>query len=78
MGCNCCNNHEHCDMNEHNHEHKHEESSKLDKVLYIIGIIVIGISLIPILEKYKSILVLLGILLTGYKMIIEGILKKIL
>lgn len=73
MGCNCCNNHEHCDMNEHNHEHKHEESSKLDKVLYIIGIIVIGISLIPILEKYKSILVLLGILLTGYKMIIEGI-----
>lgn len=69
---------ENCKHVEHNHEHhhkhgEHEESSKLNKILYIIGIIILLISLIPQLSKYKAFLVFCAILLTGYKMILEGI-----
>ena len=66
MSCNCCNN-EKC-------ENEHEENiSNTEKILYILSIILILISFIPAINKYKAILVLIAIILSGYKMIISGI-----
>lgn len=55
------------------HEHHHEEEGKKDIVMYIISVIVFILSFIPIFNKYKIVLYLLTIILSGYELIIEGI-----
>lgn len=45
----------------------------MDKVLYIIGIVILCVSLIPQMQSFKVILILTGIVCTGYKMICEGL-----
>ena len=65
--------HEHCEIHEHkNHEHE-EKTNKLDIIFYIISIILFIIGLIPQLKKYQIFLHLACILLSGYKLILEGI-----
>lgn len=65
--CNHCN---HCHVNESETE---EKINKKDIILYIISIIIFILTFIPILENYKIWAYLLVIILSGYKLIIEGI-----
>lgn len=65
--CNHCN---HCHVNESETE---EKLNKKDIILYIISIIIFILTFIPILENYKILAYLLVIILSGYKLIIEGI-----
>lgn len=65
--CNHCN---HCHVNESETE---EKLNKKDIILYIISIIIFILTFIPILENYKIWVYLLVIILSGYKLIIEGI-----
>ena len=65
--------HEHCEINGHHHHNKEKETNRVDIVLYITSIIIFLISFIPILEQYKFWVYLAVILLSGYKLIIDGI-----
>ena len=67
MACN----HNHCDI--HAHEHKHEETNKTDIILFIISIIIFILTFIPIFDNYKFWLYLIVVILSGYKLIINGI-----
>jgi len=57
----------------HNNEHEHNESSKLEKIMYIIAIIIFILSFIPTLANVRMYLCLITIILAGYELIIEGI-----
>lgn len=66
----------HCEVNHehhHGHEHHHEESSKLDIILYIISVIIFILTFIPVFESIKFWMYLLVVILSGYKLIFEGI-----
>lgn len=65
--------HTHGHSHDHGHNHEHEELSKLDIAFYIVSIILFAISFIPSLESFKMIITLIAILLSGYKLLIEGI-----
>ena len=67
MACN----HNHCDI--HAHKHKHEETNKTDIILFIISIIIFILTFIPIFDNYKFWLYLIVVILSGYKLIINGI-----
>ena len=74
-----CDSKKHCSIqkHEHHHEHNHEnETNKLDIILYIISIIVFILSFIPLFAEYKIWFCLVVILLSGYKLIIDGIEKN--
>ena len=58
-------------MSNSNHEHK--ENSKIEKILYLVSIILFILSFIQTLSIYKVYLCLLTVILAGYKLIIEGI-----
>ena len=63
----------HC---KHCHMHHHEEEKKLDKkeiILYIISLMIFILTFIPLFEQYKIIMYLLVVILSGYKLILEGI-----
>lgn len=70
----CCNTNEHSHENHHeHHSHNSEENTKLSIFFYIISIILFIIGLLPQLENYKMFIYLVVVLLSGYKLIIEGI-----
>lgn len=56
-----------------NSKHEHKENSKIEKILYLVSIILFILSFIPTLSIYKAYLCLLTVILAGYKLIIEGI-----
>ncbi len=73
MACKHC---DHCEMGkyEHHEHHEHEEKeSKLDIVLYIIAIVFLGLSFIPVFTNIRVIFILLSILLSGYELLFNGI-----
>lgn len=70
MSNHTCNHCDHCNVNESETE---EKLNKKDIILYIISIITFILTFIPILENYKIWVYLLVIILSGYKLIIEGI-----
>lgn len=70
MSNHTCNHCDHCHVNENETE---EKLNKKDIILYIISIIIFILTFIPILENYKIWAYLLVIILSGYKLIIEGI-----
>lgn len=70
MSNHTCNHCDHCHVNENEIE---EKLNKKDIILYIISIIIFILTFIPILENYKIWAYLLVIILSGYKLIIEGI-----
>ena len=67
--------HEHCENHKHEHEHNHEEEniSKIDLILYAVSIIIFILTFIPVLEAYKIWMYLAVVILSGYKLIFEGI-----
>lgn len=69
MGCNHC---EQCATHEHE-QHEHKEESKISIILYIIAILFLVISFIPILEGLKVIFIVLSILFSGYELLFTGI-----
>lgn len=63
----------HC---KHCHMHHHEEENKLDKkeiILYIISLMIFILTFIPLFQQYKIMMYLLVVILSGYKLILEGI-----
>lgn len=63
----------HC---KHCHMHHNEEEKKLDKkeiILYIISLMIFILTFIPLFEQYKIMMYLLVVILSGYKLILEGI-----
>ena len=66
-----CSNCKHCDSHVHNHES--EEIEKKDIILYIISVLIFGISFLPILKNYQGWLCLVAVVLSGYELIIDGI-----
>ena len=63
----------HC---KHCYMHHHEEEKKLDKkeiILYIISLMIFILTFIPLFEQYKIMMYLLVVILSGYKLILEGI-----
>ena len=72
MACKNCSSCAH----EKNHEHHYEEKeeSKLEIILYIISIIIFGLTFIPVIPMQAKItMYLLVILFSGYELILEGI-----
>ena len=67
-----CNSKKHCSIKNHEHHSEHE-NKKLDIILYIISIIVFILSFIPLFNEYKIWIYLVVVLLSGYKLIIDGI-----
>lgn len=65
-----------CDHN-HGHNHNNEEISKIDIILYIISIVLFILGLFPIISNYKILVYLLVVILSGYKLILDGV-KNIL
>lgn len=58
----------------HSHHEKHEEeNSKNDIYLYILSVIFFVLAFIPLFSKYKMLLFLVCILVSGYKLIIDGV-----
>lgn len=70
MPCKHC---EHCEI-EHNDHHEYaKKENKLDIILYIIAIIFLVMSFIPVFVNMKVIFILLSILLSGYELLFNGI-----
>lgn len=72
MGCKHCDN---CEKEEHVHKHGQEEEkeSKIDVILYIVAIILLVLSFIPIFSKIKVMLILGAIIFSGYELLFTGI-----
>lgn len=64
MDCNHCEQHNHCEE---------KKGTKLDIILYIIAIILLVVSFIPVFSKFKIAFILISILLSGYELLFEGI-----
>lgn len=69
MACHHCN-HGHCELEHEDHEEKEE---KLSIYLYIIGILFLILSFIPVLVNLKIELIVLSILFSGYDLLWNGI-----
>ena len=61
-----------CDK--HNHEEE-KELNKLDILFYVIGIIIFILSFISQFKQYETILYVLVVLFSGYKLIFKGIIN---
>lgn len=72
MGCKHC---DHCEMEEdvHNHEHGEEKESKVAIMLYIVAIILLVLSFMPIFSKIKVLLILCAVIFSGYELLFTGI-----
>lgn len=70
MSCKHC---EHGDCCVEEKEEKNNGKEKLSLYLYIIGILLLVISFIPSLINYKPILIVISILFSGYKLLLNGI-----
>lgn len=66
--------HEHGHYHENEHEEE-EETSLVSKILYVVSIVIFVLSFIPILEPYKIWMCLASVLLSGYKLFLEGIIN---
>ena len=72
--CNHCDVHHHKHhKHSHNHEHHHGKLNKLDIIFYIISVIIFALSFIPIFETIRFWMYLVVVILSGYKLIFEGI-----
>lgn len=67
MACHHCH-HEHCGVEEHN-----EKKEKLSMYLYVIGILFLLLSFIPMIAEFRLELVFLAILFSGYELLWNGI-----
>lgn len=72
MGCKHC---DHCEIEEnvHNHEHGKEKESKVSIMLYIVAIILLVLSFMPIFSKIKVLLILCAVIFSGYELLFTGI-----
>lgn len=70
MACKHC---DHCEIEHHEHHEHEKKENKLDIILYIIAIIFLGMSFIPVFSNIKVIFILLSILLSGYELLFNGI-----
>lgn len=72
MGCKHC---DHCEIEEnvHNHEHGKEKESKVAIMLYIVAIILLVLSFMPIFSKIKVLLILCAVIFSGYELLFTGI-----
>lgn len=55
------------------HDHDEEEITKLDIIFYIISVILFIVSFIPVFSSIKMWICLIVILLSGYKLLLDGI-----
>lgn len=63
-----------CNCNGNHHEEEEEKHEKLEKILYIISVIVFAITFIPqIPENIKIGMYIVSIILAGYEILFEGI-----
>ena len=69
-----------CNMRKHhnhirseNQDKQESKTSKIDVICYLISVILFVIGFIPVFEKYKIIIYLFCILISGYKLLVEGI-----
>ena len=68
--CNCKHSHSH-----HHENEEKEEIGKVDIVLFILSVILFAISFFKVLKPYQGYLCTIAVLLSGYKMIFEGIIN---
>ena len=63
-----------CNCNGNHHEEEEEKGEKLEKILYIISVIIFAITFIPqIPENIKIGMYIVSIILAGYEILFEGI-----
>ena len=63
-----------CNCNGNHHEEEEEKHEKLEKILYIISVIIFAITFIPqIPENIKIGMYIVSIILAGYEILFEGI-----
>ena len=63
-----------CNCNGNHHEEEEEKHEKLEKILYIISVIVFAITFIPqIPENIKIGMYIVSIIFAGYEILFEGI-----
>ena len=63
-----------CKCNGNHHEKEEEKGEKLEKILYIISVIIFAITFIPqIPENIKIGMYIVSIILAGYEILFEGI-----
>ena len=70
MACKHC---EHCEIEHYESYDHNKKENKLYIILYIVAIIFLGISFIPVFDHIKVIFILLSILLSGYELLFNGI-----
>ena len=73
MSCKNCDSNEHCGIHNEGYNNHEEEINKIDIYLYIVSILVFALSFIPIFKEYNFWFYLVVVILSGYKLIIEGI-----
>ena len=68
-----CENEVHSCNHCHSHNHHEKQDNKNEIYLYILSVILFILAFIPFFAKYKMLLFLVCILVSGYKLIIDGI-----
>lgn len=57
----------------HQHTHTHNKGGKLSIYLYVLAIVLLLLSFVPIFAKYQVILILFSVIFSGYELILSGI-----